>query len=56
LGDVSEHDADVLWPVEGGVEIDILEVHGGKLSVTLGAVLIKIEKKSSKLKFEVRKL
>jgi hypothetical protein len=30
LRDVSKLDADVLWPVEGGVEIEILEVHGGK--------------------------
>jgi hypothetical protein len=36
LGDVSKLDADVLWPVKGGVEIEILEVHGGKPSVTLG--------------------
>ncbi len=36
LGDVSKLDADILWPVERGVEIEILEVHGGKISVTLG--------------------
>ncbi len=36
LGNVSKLDADVLWPVEGGVEIEILEVHGGKPSITLG--------------------
>ncbi len=35
LGDVSKLDADVLWPAERGVEIEILEVHGGKPSVTL---------------------
>jgi hypothetical protein len=29
LGDVSKLDADVLWTVKGGVEIEILEVHGG---------------------------
>jgi hypothetical protein len=36
LGNVSKLDADVLWLVEAGVEIEICEVHGGKLSVTLG--------------------
>ncbi len=36
LGDVRKLDADVLWPVERGVEIEILEVHGGKPGVTLG--------------------
>jgi hypothetical protein len=36
LGDVSKLDADVLWPVKRDVKIEVLEVHGGKLSVTLG--------------------
>jgi hypothetical protein len=36
LGDVSKLDADVLWLVEQGVEIEVLEVNGGKPSVTLG--------------------
>jgi hypothetical protein len=36
LGDISKLDVDVLWLVKGGVEIEILEVHGGKLSITLG--------------------
>ncbi len=36
LGDVYKLDADVLWPVEGGVEIEVLEVHGGKPSILLG--------------------
>jgi hypothetical protein len=36
LGDVSKLDADILWPVKGGVKIEIIEVHGGKPSVTLG--------------------
>jgi hypothetical protein len=36
LGDVSKLDADVLWPVERGVEIEVLEVHGGEPSITLG--------------------
>ncbi len=36
LGDVSKLDADVLWLVEQGVEVEVLEVHGGKPSVTLG--------------------
>jgi hypothetical protein len=29
LEDVSKLDAGVLWLVEGGVEIEILEIHGG---------------------------
>jgi hypothetical protein len=36
LGDVRKLDADVLWLVEQGVEIEVLEVHGGKPSITLG--------------------
>jgi hypothetical protein len=36
LGDVCKLDVDVLWPVERDVEIEVLEVHGGKPSVTLG--------------------
>ncbi len=36
LLDVSKLDADVLWLVKQGVEIEVLEVHGGKRSVTLG--------------------
>ncbi len=36
LGDVCKLDADVLWPVERGVEIEVLEVHGGEPSITLG--------------------
>ncbi len=36
LGDVSKLDANVLWLVERGVEIEVLEVHGGKPSITLG--------------------
>ncbi len=36
LGDVHKLDADVLWLVKRGVEIEVLEVHGGKPSVTLG--------------------
>ncbi len=36
LGDVHKLDAGVLWPVKRGVEIEVLEVHGGKPSVTLG--------------------
>ncbi len=35
-GDVCQLDVDVLWPVEQGVEIEILEVHGGKPGITLG--------------------
>jgi hypothetical protein len=36
LGDVRKLDADVLWPVEQGVKIEVLQVHGGKPGVTLG--------------------
>ena len=37
LGDVSNLDVDVLWPVKRGVKIEVLEVHGGKPGITLGA-------------------
>ncbi len=30
LGDLRKLDEDVLWPVERGVQIEVLEVHGGK--------------------------
>jgi hypothetical protein len=36
LGDVRKLDADILWPVERGVEIEVLEVYGGKPRVMLG--------------------
>ncbi len=36
LGDVRKLDADVLWTVERGVQIEVLEVHGGKPCITLG--------------------
>ncbi len=36
LGDVRKLDADVLWPVERGVKIEVLEVHSNKPGVTLG--------------------
>ncbi len=36
LGDVCKLDANVLWPVERGVKIEVLEVHGGKPGVMLG--------------------
>jgi hypothetical protein len=35
LGDVCKLDADVLWLVEWGVQIEVLEVHGGKPGITL---------------------
>ncbi len=35
LGDVCKLDADILWLVER-VEIEVLQVHGGKPSITLG--------------------
>ncbi len=34
--DVRKLDADVLWSVKWGVQIEVLEVHGGKPDVTLG--------------------
>jgi hypothetical protein len=36
LGDVRKLDADVLWTVKRGVQIEVLEVHGGKPGITLG--------------------
>jgi hypothetical protein len=37
LGDVRKLDAYVLWrPVERGVQIEVIEVHGGKPGITLG--------------------
>ncbi len=36
LGDVHKLDVEVLWPVERGAQIDVLEVHGGKPGITLG--------------------
>jgi hypothetical protein len=36
LGDVRKLDADILWPVERGVKIEVLEVHGGKPGTMLG--------------------
>jgi hypothetical protein len=35
-GDVHKLDADVLWLVKQGVQIEVLEVHGGKPCITLG--------------------
>ncbi len=40
LGNVSKLDVDVLWPVKGGDEIEILEVYGGKSSVRLGENIV----------------
>jgi hypothetical protein len=36
LGGVCKLDADVLWSVKQGVQIEVLEVHGGKPSFRLG--------------------
>jgi hypothetical protein len=36
LGDVHKLDADVLCSVKRGVQIEVLEVHGGKPGITLG--------------------
>jgi hypothetical protein len=35
-GDIRKLDADVLWLVKRGVQIEALEVHGGKSGITLG--------------------
>ncbi len=35
-GDVHKLDADVLWLVKQGLQIEVLEVHGGKPGITLG--------------------
>ncbi len=40
LGDFSKLDADLLWPVEQGVELEVLEVHGRKLSITFGQNIV----------------
>jgi hypothetical protein len=36
LGDVCKLDADIIWAVERGFEIEVLEVHGGKPGIMLG--------------------
>ncbi len=36
LGDFCKLDVDVLWPVKRGVQIEVLEVHGGKPGIMLG--------------------
>jgi hypothetical protein len=36
VGNFCNLDADILWPVKRGVEIEVLEVHGGKPSIMLG--------------------
>ncbi len=36
FGDVGDLDADVFWLVQGGVEIEALEIKGGKASIVLG--------------------
>ncbi len=40
LGNVRKLDVDVLWQVKRGVETEVLEVHGGKASVTLGQITV----------------
>jgi hypothetical protein len=40
LGDVRKLDVDVLWPVKRGVQIEVLDVHGGKPGITLGETLL----------------
>ncbi len=40
LGDVRKLDADVLWLVEWGVQIEVLEVHGGKPGITLREITV----------------
>ncbi len=36
FGGVSDFDADKFWSVQGGVEVEILEIKGCKASPTLG--------------------
>ena len=36
FGDVGDLDADVFWLVQGGVEIEDLEIKGSKASIALG--------------------
>ncbi len=36
FGDVGDFDADIFWSVQGGVEIEGLEIKGGKASIALG--------------------
>ncbi len=36
LGDVHKLDADVLWLVKRGVQIEVFQIHGGKPGITLG--------------------
>jgi hypothetical protein len=40
LGDICKLDADVLWLVERGVQIEVLEVHGGKPGIMLGEITV----------------
>jgi hypothetical protein len=35
FGDVGDLDADVFWSTQGGVEIEVLEIKGGKASIAL---------------------
>jgi hypothetical protein len=35
-GDIHKLDVNVLWSVKRGVQIEVLEVHGGKPGITLG--------------------
>jgi hypothetical protein len=36
FGDVGDFDADIFWSVQGGVEVEILEIEGCKASLALG--------------------
>ncbi len=36
FGDVGDLGADVFWSVQGGVEVEVLEIKGGKASLALG--------------------
>jgi hypothetical protein len=36
FGGVGDLDVDVFWLVQGGVEVEILEIKGGKASLALG--------------------
>jgi hypothetical protein len=35
-GDFGDLDADVFWSVQGGVEVEVLEIKGGEASLALG--------------------
>ena len=38
FGDVGDFDADIFWLVQGGVEVEIFEIKGCKVSPALGSL------------------